>query len=182
MENSNGVNLYICEICGDAYIGLEKPSDCPFCGARNAFIKNADEAHPIVNEKIEVNEVERKNLMETLALEMRANAIYLCMAGKASEYKIQKMYKRLAKVELEHAIIVTKLLGIVMPEIKTETCADEDAENFAKTIELEDHAVELYKKFTTEATENNVRKFFGALAQVEEGHAELIEKIKNMSS
>ena len=84
------------------------------------------------------------------------------------------MYKRLAKVELEHAVIVTKLLGIAMPEIVPETCADENSENFQKTIELEDHAVELYKKFTTEATEPNIRKFFGALMQVEAGHVELI--------
>ncbi len=169
------MKLYICEICGDAYIGEEKPTDCPFCGARNNFIKLADEARPIVNEKQEISELSKKNLLETLALETRANAMYLCMAGKASEYKIKAMYKRLAKVELEHAVIVTKLLGIAMPEINPETCADENLENFQKTIKLEDHAVELYRKFTTEATEPNIRKFFGALMQVEAGHIELIK-------
>jgi len=172
------MNLYICEICGDAYIGEEKPTDCPFCGARNNFIKNADEAKPIMNEKIDISEISKKNLMETLALETRANAMYLCMAGKAEEYKIKAMYKRLAKVELEHAAIVTKILGISMPEINPETCADENQENFQKTIELEDHAVELYKKFTAEATEPNIRKFFGALMQVEAGHIKLVESIK----
>jgi len=169
------MKLYICEICGDAYIGEEKPVDCPFCGAKNNFIKPGDEAKPIINEKIEISELSKKNLMETLALEIRANAIYLCMAGKAQEYKIKAMYKRLAKVELEHATIVTKLLGISMPEIKEETCADSDAENFNETIKLEDHAVDLYKKFTAESMEDNIRKFFGALAQVEGGHAELIK-------
>jgi len=172
------MNLYICEICGDAYIGEEKPTDCPFCGARNNFIKPANEAKPIVNEKQEISELSRKNLLETLTLETRANAMYLCMAGKAQEYKIKAMYKRLAKVELEHAMIVTKLLGIAMPEMKTETCADETQENFQKTIELEDHAVELYRKFTVEATEPNIRKFFGALMQVEAGHIELIKNLK----
>jgi rubrerythrin len=169
------MKLYICEICGDAYIGEEKPADCPFCGAKNNFIKLGDEAKPIVAEKIEISEISKKNLMETLALETRANAIYLCMAGKAKEYKMQKMYKRLAKVELEHATIVTKLLGIPMPEIKEESCADELVENFQKTIELEDHAVELYKKFTEESVEDNIRKFFVALAQAEAGHIELIK-------
>ncbi|MFZ2975065.1 MAG: ferritin family protein [Candidatus Moraniibacteriota bacterium] len=187
------MNLYICEICGDAYIGEEKPTDCPFCGARNNFIKQADEAKPITEEKIpastrgddrsstrggEISEISKNNLMETLALETRANAMYLCMAGKAQEYKIKAMYKRLAKVELEHAVIVTKLLGISMPEINPEICTDETQENFQKTIELEDHAVELYRKFTLEATEPNIRKFFGALMQVEAGHIELIESIK----
>jgi rubrerythrin len=177
MKISNGVNLYICEICGDAYIGIEKPSDCPFCGAKNNFIKLADEAQPIINIKSEISEASRKNLMETLELEIRANAIYICMAGKAKEYKIQKMYKRLAKVELEHAIIVTKLLNIQMPQINPESCSDEEVENFQKTIELEDHATSLYKKFTAEATEEYLRKFFGALMQVEQGHIDLIKNI-----
>lgn len=171
------MKLYICEICGDAYIGSEKPSDCPFCGAKGNFIKLADEAKPIVAEKIALSEISRKNLEETLALETKANAIYLCMAGKAEEYKIQKMFKRLAKVELEHAVIATKLLCIAMPEIKSETCADGDAENFEKTIELEDHAAEVYKKFAAEATEDNIRKLFGALIQVEAGHGELIKTL-----
>ena len=171
------MKLYICEICGDAYVGEEKPHDCPFCGAKNNFIKSGDEAKPIVNEKIEISELSKKNLMETLALETRANAIYLCMAGKTQEYKIKAMYKRLAKIELEHAVIVTKLLGIPMSEIKEETCADSDAENFNKTVELEDHAVELYKKFIEESTEDNIRKFFVALAQVEAGHIDLIKNL-----
>lgn len=169
------MNLYICEICGDAYIGVERPSDCPFCGAKGNFIKPANEAEPVVNVKSEISEVSRKNLMETLDLEKRATAIYTCIAGKAKEYKIIKMYKRLSKVELEHAVIVTKLLGIPMPEITTESCSDEDIENFKRTIELEDHATELYRKFAAESTEDHVRKFFGALIQVEAGHAELIK-------
>jgi len=169
------MNLFICEICGDAYIGTEKPSDCPFCGAKNNFIKLADEAKPIIGEKVDISELTKKNLMETLDLEIKASAIYTCMAGKAKEYKIQKMYKRLAKIELEHAIIVTKLLSIALPEINPESCSDENVENFKKTIELEDHATQLYKKFAGESVENNLRKFFGALMQVEAGHIELIK-------
>jgi rubrerythrin len=170
------MNLYICEICGDAYIGTEKPSDCPFCGAKGNFIKPVSEAEPIVNVKDEISEESKKNLMETLALETKATAIYACMAGKSKEYGIMKMYKRLSKVELEHAIIVTKLLGIPMPEIVPETCSDGDFENFKKTIELEDHATMLYKKFAGISAEDHIRKFFGALMQVEAGHIELIKK------
>lgn len=171
------MKTFICEICGEAYIGIEKPTDCPFCGAKGNFIKSGSEARPIMNEKNEISEISKNNLMETLVLEMRANAIYICMAGKAQEYKIKSMYERLAKVELEHAIIVTKLLGIAMPEINPESCADELEENFKRTIELEDHASELYKKFVLESKEENIRKFFGALLQVERGHIELIKNL-----
>ena len=169
------MKTYICEICGDAYIGEEAPSECPFCGARHAFIKAGGGAKPIVNEKIELSEISKKNLEETLALETKANAIYLCMAGKAKTYEIKAMYKRLAKVELEHAVICTKLMGIEMPEINAEICSDEDIENFNETIKLEEHATDLYHKFALEAVEKNIKIFFTALTQIEAGHTRLIK-------
>jgi rubrerythrin len=170
------MNLYICEICGEAYLGQQKPTDCPFCGARNNFLKSGEEAKPIVNEKIQISEISKKNLLETLALEIRANAIYSCVAQKTKENQIKAMYKRLAKVELEHAEVAVKILGIEMPEVSAETCAEEDVKNFERTIELEDHAVSLYRKFALEAEEVNVKKFFGALVQIESAHIELVRK------
>lgn len=169
------MKTFICEICGDAYIGEEKPHNCPFCGARMAFIKDGKDAKPVVEIKEQLSEKTVENLKETLELEINANAIYLCMAGKAATYEVKKMYKRLAKVELEHATICTKLLGIEMPEITGKECSDDDVENFQKTIELEDHASSLYAKFAKEASETHVKIMFTALTQVETDHIELIK-------
>lgn len=169
------MRTFICEICGDAYLGEEKPHNCPFCGARQAFIKEGRDAHPVVEVKEALSEQTVKNLEQTLQMEIEANAIYLCMAGKAETYEIKKMYKRLAKVELEHATIATKLLGILMPEIQPETCSVEDIENFKRTIELEDHAAGIYARFAKEATEQHVRIMFTALNQVETDHITLIK-------
>ena len=170
------MKTYICEICGDAYVGDERPTQCPFCGAKRNFIKEGKEARPIVNETIEVNEKERENLMRTLELEMHATAIYQCMATKAEGYEIKAMYKRLAKIELEHAVIVTKILKIEKPEMVEVTCFDEAVDNFNETIKLEDNASKLYMQFAQEATEPNVKKFFGALTIVEKEHIELIKE------
>lgn len=169
------MKTFICEICGDAYIGEEKPTSCPFCGARHGFIKEGKDAKPVVEVKADLSELTVKNLKETLELEIRANAIYVCMAGKADSYEVMKMYKRLAKVEMEHAIICTKILQIPMPEIKSENCSDEVVENFKKTIELEEHAAGLYAKFAKEAIETHVKIMFTALNQVESDHIELIK-------
>ena len=169
------MKTYICEICGDAYVGNEKPKNCPFCGAREAFIKEGKDAKPIVTEKVELSEQSRKNLEETLVLETRANAIYLCMAEKAETYEIKAMYKRLAKVELEHALIATKFLGIRMSDIKPETCNEEGVENFKRTVELEENATDLYGRFAKEATEREIRILFTALTQAEADHVELIK-------
>jgi rubrerythrin len=169
------MKTFICQICGDAYIGTEKPHDCPFCGATINFMKLGNEATPIITQKEEIGEVSRKNLMETLSLERKATALYNCMSDKAEKYEIRAMYKRLAKVEQQHAMVVTQLLGMATPEIDSENCSDDLAENFRKTIELEDTATNLYVRFAKEATEKNVRIFFTALSQVERGHIELIK-------
>lgn len=169
------MKTYICQICGDAYIGHEKPTDCPFCGAREHFIKLGSEANPIVNQKIEISELSGRNLEETLGLELRANLIYLCMASNAQSYELKAMYKCLAKVELEHAVICTKLMGIAMPKVEDQTCSQDAVENFEKTIALEEHATSLYARFAKEATEQNIRIFFTALTQVEADHSQLIK-------
>lgn len=170
------MKTYICEICGDAYLGDDKPHQCPFCGSGKSYIKEGFEAKPITNEAIEVSEKSKDNLMKTLRLEMNAVATYQCMASKTEKYEIRAMYKRLAKVELEHATIVTKLLKIEKPEIVEKTCADKDVDNFNETVKLEDNASKLYTQFAQEDQEENIKKFFGALSIVEKEHIELIKE------
>jgi rubrerythrin len=169
------MNTYICQICGDAYIGEEKPKNCPFCGARENFIRSGSEGDPIVNHSFNLSDLSKKNLGETYDLEVKASAIYTCIAGKAKNYEVKAMYKRLAKVELEHAVIVTKIMKSDRPEVGTEACSDEEMENFQKTIKLEEHANGLYQKFAQEASEDQIRIIFTALAQVEADHIELIK-------
>ncbi|KKQ04637.1 MAG: hypothetical protein US25_C0052G0007 [Candidatus Moranbacteria bacterium GW2011_GWE1_36_7] len=170
------MKTYICEICGDAYLGEGKPTSCPFCGARSAFIREGKDAKPVVEVKEQLSELTVKNLQETLRLELEANAIYLCMAAKTDSYEIMKMYKRLAKVEMEHAIICTKIMQIPMSEAGSESCSDDVVENFQRTLVLEDHAAGLYAKFAREANEKHVKIMFTALNQVETDHIELIKK------
>ena len=169
------MKTYICQICGDAYIGEEAPSDCPFCGAPGNFFKEGKEVNPICNQKIKLSAKSEENLLTTYNLEIKASALYACMARKSKTYEIQKMFKRLSAIEREHVNIVTKFLEMPMPEIKVEQCNDEDEENFQKTNELETHAVELYRQFAKEAEEQEIRILFTALAQAEHGHVELMK-------
>jgi rubrerythrin len=173
------MKTWICEICGDAYIGEHKPSECPFCGARHAFIREGKDAKPVVEVKEQLSEQTIKNLQETLDLELDANAIYTCMAGNAHSYEIKKMYKRLAKVELEHAIICTKLMQMELPATREKECSLEDIENFKETIKLEEHAAGLYARFAKEATETHIKVMFTALNQVETDHISLIKNYLN---
>jgi rubrerythrin len=169
------MKTFICQICGEAHIGSEKPHQCPFCGAADNFLKIGAESSPVVNRKQEIGEISRKNLLASLQLERDASALYTCMAGKAEVYEIQAMYKRLARIEMEHAVAINKLLGEAAPVPEVKECSAEMVENFKQTIELEKNATSLYAQFAKEATEQDVRIFFTALARVEREHIELIE-------
>ena len=169
------MKLFICEICGDAYIGEEKPADCPFCGAPQNYIKDGKEAQPIVLKDLELDEKSRENLEKTYDLEVRAVAIYTCMAGKAETYAVKAMFKRLAKIELEHAVITTKILKKEAPVVGEDTCSEEAQENFKKTVDLETHASGLYDEFAKSSENTDIRIFFTALAAVERGHIDLIK-------
>lgn len=169
------MKTFICEICGDAYLGKEKPKNCPFCGAEENFIKDGNAALPVLKRDGEIGEKSKKNLLTTLDLEMHAYSLYLCMSKNADTYEIEAMYKRLAKVELEHASIVCKLLGVEKPEVKIVECSQSDVDNFKKTTELEKNATHLYHEFTKEAEETRIKIFFSGLAKAEEDHIELIK-------
>lgn len=169
------MQTFICEICGEAYVGSEKPFHCPFCGAKGGFLKLGAEADPIINHPQEISEVSRKNLLTSLQLEKDAAEIYTCMAGKAPNHELKAMYKSLAKVELEHAVVIDKLLGEPGPVLETEECSTEMVENFQRTIALEKNATDLYARFAKEAEERDIKIFFTALAIVEKDHIELIE-------
>ncbi|MDH4330621.1 MAG: hypothetical protein OEV93_03665 [Candidatus Moranbacteria bacterium] len=170
------MKTYICEICGDAYLGEDKPSQCPFCGADDNFIEDGDIANPVVIQDFDLSEKSLENLQKTLDLEKRASALYSCMASKADSYEVKAMYKRLSKVELEHAAIVCKIMKIEMPEITPEDCSSDDVENFEETIKLEEHASGLYHQFMSDADEKPIQKMFNALERVEKGHIDLIKK------
>lgn len=169
------MKTFICEICGDAYLGVEKPKNCPFCGARVNFIKDGALAKPLFKREGEIDEKSKGNLLKTLDLEMYANALYLCMSKSAKTYEIEAMYKRLAKVELEHASTVCKFLSIEKPNSDSVECSSEDVDNFKKTIELEENATHLYHEFAKEATLEKIKLFFAGLASAEEDHIQLIK-------
>jgi len=168
------MQVYICEICGDAYIGKEKPTECPFCGAEASYIKKGSDARPVFRREGELSEETKKYLVETYELEVNATKLYNCIAQKTKNYEVQAMYKRLAKVELEHAVIASKFLERERPQIEEGECFQSEKDNFQKTIILEDHATKLYRGFAQKVKEEKIKIFFTALAQVEAGHIELV--------
>ena len=167
--------LYVCKICGEPYLGGEAPDDCPFCGAPKNYIKSVEEFSPIW--KTELDEQEKKDMQETLKLEINATALYLDVAENNEKYSEQnRLFKQLARTEKEHAEIAAKFLNIDLPEIVGEKSKQDINKDLERTKELESHAVELYKKFLKNSKTDNVKNFYVALIHAEQGHFDIAEE------
>jgi len=167
--------LYVCKICGEPYLGGEAPDDCPFCGAPKNYIKSVEEFSPLW--KTELDEQEKKDMQETLKLEINATALYEDITKNNEKYSKQnRLFKQLARTEKEHAELATKFLNIDMPEIVGEKSKKDIKKDLERTKELESHAVELYKKFLGNAKSDNLKNFYVALIHAEKEHLDIAEE------
>ena len=166
--------VFRCKICGEAYVGNNKPTHCPFCGANIKFFVDAKEyQEPVIPE---LTEISRKNLEFSYDLEINAAKIYHCMRKKSKDEFIIGMMKSLSKVELEHAELIGKLIGkdpSCKIELNKDLCTEERTDSLTKTAELETGAIAHYKKFFEQATEPRVKEIFEALIEVEQDHLDL---------
>ncbi len=167
------VELYVCKICGEPYLGGKEPEDCPFCGAPKNYLRKIEEFSVLW--KCELTEQEKKDIEETLKLEVNATAYYEDVVKSQEKYsKYNRLFKQLARVEKEHAEIAAKFLNIEIPEFEGEKSKGSIEKDLKRTHELEHHAVELYTKFLENAENANVKNFFKALRHAEKGHEDFI--------
>lgn len=168
------MKIYRCLICGDAYVGYDKPLNCPFCGAHDKFMVDAYEWEDR-NIGVELSDVSRKNLEKALEIEISNSAFYRCAADKAQDKIVQGMFKALSKIEAEHASTICKLLRIPKPNIAAVEvhCSKSDLENLKESYERETRASNFYTKAAEEATEPRIKEVFSALVEVEKDHLDL---------
>jgi rubrerythrin len=166
------VKLYICKICGEPYLGGEAPDDCPFCGAPKNYLKPVEEFSEIWN--TELSEQEKKDMQETIDLEINATAYYQKVSDNEKKYSKQnRLFKQLARVEKEHAEIAVKFLNIELPKIKGEDVKGSVEKDLERTKELEKGAIEKYQQFLKNADNDKVKMFYVALIHAEQGHHDI---------
>jgi rubrerythrin len=170
------VMLFRCIICGDPYIGFEKPTNCPFCGAHEKYIVLAEDWRD--TNKVELSEESKKNLETSLQLEISNAEFYLCVSKTSNNEEIRAMFKALSKIESEHASTVCKILRIEKPkvEFKRDLCSSDDNDTLEEADKRENRAVHLYTEFLKQATEPRVKQVFSALIEIECDHIDLINK------
>ncbi|MCX6802227.1 MAG: ferritin [Candidatus Diapherotrites archaeon] len=165
--------LWVCEICGDPYIGYAPPTACPFCGARGRYIKEFRDAK--VEFDVKLNEKDRANAEHALQVEVSNSTFYFCAAEKTPDAEAKKLFKALGKVEAEHAVIWKKLLKLKEIPKGTDECAENYMKNLQDSHARETRAIEFYRSAAKEAANARVKQVFEALVEVETDHLQLSE-------
>lgn len=171
------VRVWRCRICGDPYIGVVPPANCPFCGAHAEYmIPAGDWDNPQVGS---LNDQDRANLEKALGIEYSNTAFYRCAAAKADEagdFEGFATFKALSKVENEHASTIRKMLGLPSPESEpTEKCHDSYIDNVKESLQRETRATGFYTESAAVAADPRVKEVFSALSLIEADHLQLDE-------
>ena len=163
--------LWICEICGEPYIGGSPPDNCPFCGAYLRYIKSFQEAN--LNFDVELTDVDRANVERALQVEVSNATFYFCAAKKTDDAEGKKLFKILGKVEKEHASVWKKILKLKELPEGDDTCHVANRENLEDSHARETRAIAFYKKAAEEADDPRVKEIFTAFVEVETDHLAL---------
>ncbi len=167
------VKLWICEICGDPYIGEEAPKNCPFCGAHKRFIRSFKTAH--VKWDVKLNKQDRANALYALKVEISNANFYFHAAKNTQSKEGAKLFKALGKIEKEHADVWMKILGKKTPPEIKETSSKNNLKNLRDSHEREERAIAFYKQAAKDAKNARVKVLFKAFVEVEKDHLALSE-------
>jgi len=170
------MKVYRCRICGEVYIGNQKPGSCPFCGAHEDYLVTADEWSMI--EVTSLSDVSRKNLQKALELEIDNTNFYRGVSQKTENIYVEGMFKGLSKVEREHASTICKHLGITkaQSDVSFDKAVESDEENISESNRREKRAVRFYLEARNKVPESEIKEFFKALMEIESDHIRLTEQ------
>ncbi len=169
--------VWRCRICAESYIGYERPTNCPFCGAHQEYIIPAENWK--FEDDMQLSEKSRKNMEEALKLEISNTSFYLCISKVSKDPFIQGMFKILSTIEKEHASLHARILKVPKPDIDFDQklCTAIDKDSVKESLEREINAVAKYGKFWGEAKEPRLREIFKALVDIEGDHIQLDREV-----
>jgi len=177
MVNKITVQVFVCEICGEAYISDGKPSRCPFCGAYKKYLVNSKDYDDTGAWDVELNETDKANVEKALGVEISNALFYKCASNEVKELDGQKLFKILSKVESEHASVWKKILKL--DKIKwepPETCVEDYNADLEDSHAREERAIKFYGAAAAAAKNSRVKEIFKAFVEVETDHLKLSEE------
>jgi len=165
------MNPFTCLICGETYLGGAAPDRCPFCGAHKMYLLPSSVY--MDQGRGELSEQSRKDCRKALQFKLKNQSFYLCAAENAENPVTEKIFKRLAKQEAEHAELLCEIMGIEETELPRETCESGDVTNFKEVNGRERRAINFCHQVAARAPEARVKEVFRAIAEIECEHLKL---------
>lgn len=165
------MNMYRCRICGEIHLGTEMPTRCPFCGAHDRYLGDADSFHASEND-VQLTEIERDDVEAAIGLERSNARFYAAVALLDGDEALASAYKRLSRIEAEHCSVFSKLIREPKPSDLAEP-ADHPADwcaAIAESLRREQTAATFYAKVVGRATNIRVKEIFTAVAAIETDH------------
>ena len=164
------MKVYRCRVCGEVYIGEEKPKSCPFCGAHEKYFVLAKEWTLLHSKSL--TDITKENLKKALDLEINNTNFYKVASGKSKDVQVSSMFKGLSKVEREHASTICKHLNIQKPDstVGSDKAVDSDKANIEEANRRERNAVKFYSQAANQAPEQEIKEFFKSLMEIESDH------------
>lgn len=168
------MKMYRCRICGETYLGSERPSHCPFCGAHAELLVLTEDYPEDIN-AVTLIESERADLETAIEVERSNTRFYLAMSRREDNPKLASAYKRLAKVEAEHCSLFCKLAGVPKPAdlLEPGTELGTWGADIDESLRRERRASDLYAEFAGRAIAPRLLEVFSAVSDVEADHIEL---------
>lgn len=176
------MKMYRCRICGETYLGSDKPSHCPFCGAHAHLMVDTVDFPEDIND-IDITELERNDIMQAIELERANTRFYLTMAAHRDNLKLSSAYKRLAKIEAEHCSVFCKLAGLPKPAdlMDPDIASDDWCANIDESLVREQRASRFYAEVVTRATNDRIKEVFVAVSEIEADHIDLDNLAKEVA-
>ncbi len=174
------MNVYRCIICGDPYLGKEKPTNCPSCGVSAEYMALAKDWKEKDVESL--SSASRKNLEQALELELKNNTFYTACSRRIRNLEAKALFWALSKIAAEHAKIVNNILKKAAPRYVEDSkggLPDDEKplssyeENIKEARQREENAAKFYNQAASEAREARVKEIFEALAKVESDYIKL---------
>ncbi len=168
------LKVFKCKICQEGYLGDAPPTHCPFCGAHQQYMI---EARDFELSEYTLTDVSHRNLEEALNLEVSNAEFYFCAADRADNVADATMFKRLGKIESEHASTIVKELRKQSPDISKDRdmCSNMNLDNLEESNQRETNAIRHYTRFLGEATEDRIKEIFTAIIEIEKDHLSLTD-------
>ncbi|OFI05594.1 rubrerythrin [Clostridium acetireducens DSM 10703] len=149
---------------------------CPFCGVGKEYLIGENEYSDNYFKNLKLDNNTLKILDHAMKLEVFNGDFYKKASVLAKDEKIKKMFQDLSRVEFLHARVHKNLGNFKeLPKLKEIDYKKykEDKVLLDLACKREKHAVEYYKKYGNEVSDDKIKNVFCALADVERIHIKL---------